>query len=214
MTPKLIIFDCDGVLVDSEPVSLRILSANLARYGLTMPERDVETLFVGGTLKGVGEMARTMGAALPPDWLDEIYAETYAALRGGVPVFEGVYDLLTAIENRGIATAIASNGPLEKMAITLPPVDLHDRFAGRIYSGHIHGAPKPAPDLLRHAMQVAGVGPDETVMIDDSPAGCGAAQAAGVRCFGFLPVGDTSKLEATGATPVRSMAALQKALGL
>lgn len=214
MTPKLIIFDCDGVLVDSEPVTTRIIAANLARYGLDIPATDVEALFVGGTLKGVGETARDMGAPLPDNWLDEIYAETFAALRGGVPVFEGLYALLDAIDSLGIATAIASNGPMEKMEITLPPVNLHDRFSGRIYSGHVHGAPKPAPDLLLHAMACATVTRADTVMIDDSAAGCGAAQAAGVRCFGFLPEGDTEKLAAKGATPVRSMTALQHALGL
>lgn len=214
MIPKLIIFDCDGVLVDSEPVTTKIIAANLTRYGLGISETEVETLFVGGTLKGVGETAQEMGATLPDDWLTEIYAETYAALRVGVPVFEGLYSLLDAIESRGIAKAIASNGPMEKMDITLPPVGLHDRFAGTIYSGHVHGAPKPAPDLLFHAMKIAGVTPAETVMIDDSFAGCGAAQAAGVRCFGFLPEGDTSKLASVGAVPVRSMTALQRALGL
>ena len=214
MTPKLIIFDCDGVLVDSEPVTTRILAANLARYGLDLPEHEIEDLFVGGTLKGVGTRAREMGANLPDDWLDEIYAETYGALRAGVPVFDGLYTLLDAIEARGIAKAIASNGQMEKMAITLPPVGLHDRFADCIYSGHLHGAPKPAPDLLLHAIKVAGVTANEAVMIDDSPTGCRAAKAAGVRCFGFLPQGDTTKLEAVGATPIRSMTALQTALGL
>jgi len=85
-----------------------------------------------------------MGAVLPDDWVDQLYQDIFAALGKGVPVFDGVFDLLNALDTAGIATAIASNGPMRKMEITLRPTQLWDRFAPRIYSGHDY-APKPAP---------------------------------------------------------------------
>ena len=213
MTPKLVIFDCDGVLVDSEPATIRIISANLARYGLKVPEDEVETLFVGGTMENAMHDARARGANLPDGWLTEIYSEMFNVLRKGVPVIEGVQAFLDALETAGIATAIASNGPMDKMGITLTPSGLIDRFAGRIYSGHDY-TPKPLPGMIEHAMQVAQVSPAETVFIDDSTNGSKAGIAAGVRTFGFNPAGDDGRLAALGAEPVTSMREIAQKIAL
>ncbi len=213
MKPKLVIFDCDGVLVDSEPVTDRTLSANLTRYGLPIPVEEVHHLFAGGTMKGAGEEARNRGAKLPDTWLEDIYAEVLTALRAGVPVLSGVFDLLDALETNGIATAVASNGPMVKMEVTLMPTNLWGRLEGRIYSGHDY-VPKPDPAMLLHACAVAGVDKSEAVMIDDTATGCRSALNAGIKCFGYRPVGDTSDLIDVQAEPVRAMAQIAKALGL
>jgi HAD superfamily hydrolase (TIGR01509 family) len=213
MTPKLVIFDCDGVLIDSEPVTDRVLTANLARHGLTIPMAEAHTLFAGGTMKGAGEEAVRRGATLPDNWLDEIYAEQSAALAQGVPVFEGVHALLDQLDARGVATAVASNGPMFKMEITLTPSGLWDRLAGRIYSGHDY-VPKPDPAMLLHACKVANVAISEAVMIDDTPAGCSSALNAKMRCFGFVPQGDTSAVQGVGAEPVRSMSQIAAKIGV
>ena len=213
MTPQLVIFDCDGVLVDSEPVTNKIIAANLTAHGLPLSEHDVGSMFIGGTIKGVALEATRMGAVLPDDWVDQLYQDIFAALGKGVPVFDGVFDLLNALDTAGIATAIASNGPMQKMEITLRPTQLWDRFAPRIYSGHDY-APKPDPALIIHAMQVAGATPDTTVFIDDSVNGCGAGLAAGVTTFGFAPEDDGAKLAEIGATPIHSMADIKARLGL
>ena len=71
--PKAVLFDCDGVLVDSEPLTEEVLIANLTRHGLPVEPRDITGMFVGGTMKSLGETARSLGANLPEDWLDEIY---------------------------------------------------------------------------------------------------------------------------------------------
>lgn len=213
MIPKLVIFDCDGVLVDSEPVTNRIIAASLSAHGLPLTEHEVGSMFIGGTIKGVATEAANMGATIPDDWVDKIYAEMFAGLAKGVPVFDGVTNLLDALEAHGVAKAIASNGPQRKMEITLTPTHLWDRFAPNIYSGHDY-VPKPDPATLNHAMQVAGATPETTIFIDDSVSGCGAGIAAGVTTYGFAPDDDGAKLSAIGAKPVHSMKALQALIGL
>lgn len=213
MTVKLVIFDCDGVLVDTEPTTNIVIAENLTRYGLPMTPTEVHALFTGGTIRGAGEEATRRGAALPANWEADLYAEMFAALAKGVAVIPGVVSLIDALDAAGVARAIASNGPVAKMKVSLTPSGLFARFAGRIYSGHDHG-PKPAPDMLKQIMGDAGVSPNETVMIDDMPAGFLAAKAAGVRCFGYVADGDPSRVKSTGAEPVKEMAQIAKALGL
>lgn len=204
MKPRLVIFDCDGVLVDSEGPVAEVVSANLSRHGLPLSVAEVDRLFTGGTLAGTGERARDMGARLPETWVADTYEEIYARLRQGVPLIPGVADLLDALDEARIPRWIASNGAFEKMRITLTPSGLWDRFEGRILSREIL-APKPAPDMILHAIAAEGVAPEHAVMIDDSVPGCTAARNAGIRCLGFAARGDGAALAATGAEVVRSM---------
>lgn len=214
MTPDLVIFDCDGVLVDTESVSNTAISRNLARYGLHIPPSECITLFVGGTMQSVMQEALRMGAPLPGDWLDEIYAEMFAALAQGVAVIDGVFDILDQLDQQGIATCVASNGPDAKMDVTLTPSGLHDRFAGRIFSAHSHGKPKPEPDLLLVAAEHLGAAPERCVMIDDSPSGVISAVAAGMRAIGYDERDDPGRLSRHGAEVITSMRALPELLGL
>jgi HAD superfamily hydrolase (TIGR01509 family) len=186
MTPKLVIFDCDGVLVDSEPATNQVIASDLVKRGLSLSDTYIAENFVGGTMKDVERKAKTMGAALPHDWLDVIYGKMFDALRLGVKLFPDVELFLDALAAQNIAIAIVSNGPMEKMVITLTPSGLNHRFDDRIYSGHDYPA-KPAPDMINHAMQVAGVTAKEAIFIDDSANGSMAGIAAGVRTFGFDP---------------------------
>lgn len=212
MTPKLVIFDCDGVLVDTEPTTDRVLSANLSSHGLHIAQSEVHSLFAGGTMQGAMIAARARGANLPDDWLDEVYEQVFAALEQGVPVIAGVVDLLEVLDNAGVATAIASNGPMAKMQISLGPSGLWAWFAGRIYSGHDF-RPKPGPEMLQHAMQMAGATPAETVMIDDTAAGWKAARAAGVRGLAYVADGRPVSV-ADGEEVITDMAQVAGALGL
>ena len=208
MTPKLVIFDCDGVLVDSEPVTEQLMSESFARYGLEITPHECAALFTGGTMKSAGEEAKKRGASLPESWVSDMNTAVAAILKQGVPLFDGLWELLDLLDRKGIHKAIASNGPMSKMQASLTPSGLWDRFQGCIYSGHDF-TPKPAPDLLVHAMTIAGTAPSETIFIDDSPAGCKAGQAAGVKTFGFNPEGDTRHLAQIGAIPIRSLREIQ-----
>ena len=213
MKTDLVIFDCDGVLVDSEPVTDRVMAANLTRHGWPVSPEEVGALFLGGTIQSAGDEARRRGARLPDDWTDEAYAEIFAALRQGVDVMPGVFELIDRLEAAGIALAVASNGPLAKMEITLTPSGLWQRFAGRIYSGHDHG-PKPRPDMIWRILADADVPRAAAVLIDDSAPGCLSARNAGIRCLGYAPHGDGAALRAVGATPIRSLDAVAGLLGL
>ncbi|PUB15532.1 HAD family hydrolase [Yoonia sediminilitoris] len=213
MPPELVIFDCDGVLVDTEPATDAILSENLTRHGLPIAPHEVHQLFAGCTMAGVEVAARKRGANLPNGWLDDIYDAVFAELRKGVPVIAGVIDLIAQCDAAGVRRAIASNGPIKKMEISLTPSGLWDLFEGRIYSGHDHG-PKPKPDMLQRIMADANVAAQNTVMIDDMPAGFNAAKAAGVRCFGYVADGDPARIGDSRARPVSHMSEIAAALGL
>ena len=147
MIPDLVIFDCDGVLVDTERLTAPIIAASLTHYGLPIDAREVDALFTGGTMNGVMIEGRKRGAKLPDTWLNEIYAAMFARLSHDVDVFDGVFDLLDALVERGVPHYIASNGPMEKMRNSLGPSGLWDRFEGRILSREHHAA-KPDPECL------------------------------------------------------------------
>jgi len=108
LIPDLVIFDCDGVLVDTEPLTAPIIAASLSHYGLNIDAHEVDKLFTGGTMGGVMAEGRRRGATLPDDWLDEIYAAIFARLSHDVDVFDGVFDLLDALNTRDVPTYIAS----------------------------------------------------------------------------------------------------------
>ena len=214
MTPKMVIFDCDGVLVETESITDRVLSEYFSGLGPAISPEEVHELFAGGTMEGAGEEAARRGAILPADWLNQIYTRTFAALREGVEVFEGLFGVLDQLDALGIATAIASNGPMGKMEITLTPSGLWERFDGRIYSGREHGSPKPAPDLLLMAARAANVNPADCVMIDDTKAGTRAAKAAGMAAIGFAAASNAEKLREEGVPVAMHMAEVAELLGL
>lgn len=213
MTPKLVIFDCDGVLVETESHTDQVLSKYFTAHGAPITPELVHELFAGGTMEGAGEEAIRRGATLPATWLDEVYAAMFDSLREGVMVFDGLLDLLDTLDAHGIHTAVASNGPMAKMRVSLGPSGLWDRLQGRIYSREDY-APKPAPDMLLAACAATGVTPRNAVMIDDTPIGTAAADAAGTRAIGFAAASDAERLRATGHPVAHTMVEVQKLLGL
>jgi HAD superfamily hydrolase (TIGR01509 family) len=202
------------VLVDTERVSNAVMRDNLARYGLDLDVPQIIRLFVGGTMPGVMEQARGMGADLPGEWLNEIYAEMFDALAMRCEVVDGVPAVLDALEAAGIPYAVGSNGPHAKMQITLTKTGLMPRLAGRIVSREDVARPKPAPDVYLHAAALCGADPARCAVIEDSPSGARAAVAAGMTCFGFTASFPAAQLDPHCAATFDTMADLPALLGL
>ena len=214
MTPAAVIFDCDGVVVDSEPIAFDLLAVDLAGYGLNMTRHQMESELLGGTMRGVWEVARGMGADLPANWVDGFYEKLYAKLALGTPLIPGIEAVLDALDTAGVPFAMGSNGRPRKMEITMGQHQgLLARFKGRVFSGQAMGRPKPAPDLYLHCAAILGVAPEACVVIEDSATGARAAAAAGMRCFGYAPQG-SPLLAAAGAMLFQRMADLPGLLGL
>ena len=211
---KAVIFDCDGVLVDSETITNTLMQDSFAQHGLHLNLDEIPRLFVGGTIKGAAEKARELGADLPGDWVDTFYKHMFLKLAQGTPLIAGVLDVLDALDSAEIPYAVASNGPPAKMDITLGQHGLLDRFKGRLFSAHTSGSPKPAPGMLLAAAERLRVAPKDCVMVDDSPAGCIAARRAGMDCIGYAEETDPASLAAEGANVVHTMTQLATSLQL
>lgn len=209
----LVIFDCDGVIVDSEPIGARVVSANLTRHGWPMTPEAFNELFLGGTILAIHQQARERGLDLADDWPDEVYAEMFAALERTRPI-PGIVAVLDALEASGAPYCIGSNGPQAKMDVTLKATGLAPRFEGRRFSAREVALPKPAPDLFLHAAERMGVPVSSCVVVGDSPNDANAARAAGMPCFGFASEISPEIFRSLGARPFTEMAALPALLGL
>ena len=213
--PRAVIFDCDGVLVDSEAAAFDLLRVDLARYGQPMTTAEGEAQFIGGTVRGLWLRARGMGARLPDDWVDDFYERLYARLAEGTALIPGIETVLDALDAAGIPYAVGSNGSDQKMQVTLGQhPGVLARLRGRLFSGQTLGAPKPAPDVYLHAARALGQPPEACVVIEDSPTGARAARAAGMRCMGYAAHGDGRALASEGAQVFHAMADLAALLGL
>ncbi|GGW33661.1 hydrolase [Gemmobacter lanyuensis] len=215
MIPAAVLFDCDGVVIDSEPPTFDLLAEDLSQRGLTLSHAEMERLFLGGTIERVGKIARELGGDIPNDWVPYFYDRLYARLAEGAPLIPGVLGVFEALDAAGVPYAIGSNGTGRKMEITIGQhPDLARRLQGRLFSGVDLKMLKPAPDLYLHAARALGADPARCVVIEDSATGARAARAAGMRCMGYAPTGATAALLAEGAEPFARMADLPGLLGL
>jgi HAD superfamily hydrolase (TIGR01509 family) len=215
--PEAVLFDCDGVVVDSEGPSFALFLDELAAHGLPLTPAEFETDFVGGTVEMVATRARAAGARLPQDWVSHFYRRMYAMLQSGVPLVDGVTDVLDRLDAAGIPYAMGSNGSLEKMQITLGQHGLMYRFRA-VLSGQRLGQPKPAPEVYLQAAQACRASPAACVVIEDSATGAKAGLAAGMRVLGYAEHGpDTPTARALAALGVplfHRMADLPGLIGL
>jgi HAD superfamily hydrolase (TIGR01509 family) len=180
---ELVIFDCDGVLLDSERIAVRVDAQVLADLGWPLSEAEIIDRFVGRSHSYmVGEIEAHLGRPLPATWdaeLDPLYREAFAAELAPVA---GVIQALAAIS---IPSCVASSSSHERLRFTLELVGLYERFAGRIFSAADVPRGKPAPDLFLYAARRCGVSPDACVVVEDSQWGVEAARAAGMRAIGY-----------------------------
>ncbi len=216
LPPKLVIFDCDGVLVDTEGPVNEVLADLLSTFGPAITAAECMERFIGGTMAAVGERATEAGYAIPPDWTDVIYPAVYERLRQGVDVIEGAPQVLDTLDAARIPYCVGSNGPMEKMDITLGATGMLERLRGRIFSPHVIGLEhaKPSGGLYLHAAREMGFAPEDCVVIEDTASGSRGAKNAGIRCFGYTGETKPEVLIAEGATPFGRMKELPGLLGL
>lgn len=211
-TYKLIIFDCDGVLVDSEPIALRVDAQLFAELGWPLSEEEIARRFTGRTTQYMmDELARHIGRPVPPD----VVARYNALFRELITTeLKPVDGILEALDKITTPTCVASSGSHEKMRLTLGVTGLYERFEGRIFSATEVKAGKPAPDLFLHAAASMGVDPADCAVVEDSEYGVAAARAAGMAVFayagGVVPV---ERLEGPGTVIFTDMRELPRLLG-
>lgn len=212
--PQLVLFDCDGVIIDSTHITKRCLQTNLAGYGLDLDTVEVASLCVGETMDLVADKLRQYGAVLPHNWIDSFYTELYDALGREATIIIGFSEVLDRLDLAQIPYAVCSNGRLRKMEIMLNKVGESDRLKGSLYSAQQLGSPKPSPHVYLRAAADHGVAPRDCVVIEDSIAGARAAQAAGMRCLGYVSNQNASALAPLVDEVFDSMERLPDLLGL
>ena len=203
--PTLVIFDCDGVLVDSELPANRTFRLMLAEQGLDLSLAETVGLLKGLSLPACAVLLRErFDLALPDDFFDRLQRRTYQAFRDELSAVPGIKD---AVEGLALPFCVASSGAIEKMHFTLGLTGLLDLFRDRMYSAEQVARGKPFPDLFLHAAQQMGHSPDTCVVIEDSLPGVKAAQAAGMSVLGFAgtELADGDELGAAGATVFSDM---------
>lgn len=180
---ELVIFDCDGVLIDSERLSVRVDAQVLTEMGWPTTEAEVIERFMGRShAYFVSRLEEHLGKQLDADWEKpflHLYSEAFEAELAPVDGVVVVLDQLL------LPTCVASSGSHEKVRRNLEMVGLYERFEGRIFSADDVAQGKPAPDLFEHAARQMGVSPGACVVVEDSQYGVQAARAVGMRVVGY-----------------------------
>ncbi|MFD7062801.1 HAD family hydrolase [Streptomyces sp. NPDC059906] len=200
MRYDLVIFDNDGVLVDSEPISNRLLAGYLTELGHPTSYEDSLRDYMGGAMHRVHDLVlERTGRRLPPDFDDVFHGRVFAAFERELEPVPGAVDVLEKLAADGVAYCVASSGSHERIRMGHRKAGLGRWFDDeRIFSSQDVGRGKPAPDLFLHAAARMGVAPERCVVVEDSPLGVRAAVAAGMDVYGFTAMTPAGKLD--GAT--------------
>jgi len=212
-----VIFDCDGVLVDSEILAGPILAETLTRLGLPTTQADVDRDFKGRSWdSGLVRIEERLGAPPWPDLRERYRAALFAAFDERLRAIPGIETALDALDAAGVPRCVASSGDHERIRRGLRAGGLLERFPDdAIFSVDDVARGKPAPDLFLHAAAAMGFEPATTIVVEDSPAGVEAGVAAGMRVLGYAPDGiDGGALRSAGAEPLQDMAQLPTVLGI
>jgi HAD superfamily hydrolase (TIGR01509 family) len=215
MSYELVIFDCDGVLVDSERLVNRIESEVFRGHGLPIDPETSRALFKGKTAAEVViEIERRAGGSLPRDWAYDWGFATANALVRDLRAVPGVRAVVERLAAAGVETCVASQSPRPRVELSLAVTEMAELFADRIYCASMVARGKPAPDLFLYAARERGARPERCVVVEDSPSGVVAGRAAGMTVFGYAADEDGAELAAAGAVVFDAMEALPGLLGL
>lgn len=214
--PAAVLFDCDGVLADSEALHNRVIAEEISTLGWEMNAAEAERRFIGLSWHDIVPLieARLGPDAVPADFVDGIVTRVLRALREEVVPIPGALEALRVIVAAGIPVAVASNSSRAELLTKLRGLGLTETFRGRTFSYDDVALPKPAPDMYRAAAEACGVDPHHCVVVEDSITGSRAGRAAGCRVLGFAHVTDPVALRGVGAEPFHSMAELPFLVGL
>jgi len=212
----LVIFDCDGVLVDSEQISNRVLAGMLAGEGLRMTVAQARERYQGLLLTEVVARAETeLGHTLSADFLERYTRERAEAFRRELQPVAGAREVVEAVIGAGVGVCVASQGALSKTALSLALTGLGDLFPEHArFSAESVAHGKPEPDLFLLAASAMGTHPTACAVLEDTPSGVLAARAAGMRAFGLAADSDEAELRAAGAEIVHALDELPARLGL
>lgn len=210
MKTELIIFDCDGVLVDSEPMSNRILMEMLQELGVEIDFEATTRAFVGRSMADCMRIIEQMlGRAAPSDFVERYDEKTFEAFRRELKPVEGVPQLLEALTT---PSCVASSGSHAKMRTTLGATGLLPHFERRMFSATEVERGKPHPDLFRLAASRLGARPECSVVVEDARVGVEAGIRAGMRVYGYAPDDDGYALAQAGARVFHRMEQLSELL--
>jgi HAD superfamily hydrolase (TIGR01509 family) len=213
---ELVIFDCDGVLVDTEVISNEVLARMLTREGLPMTLREARRDYQGRLLSDIRDRAQArLGRPLAADWPAKYEHERNEAFRRELKPVPGAAEAVRQVKAAGLKVCVASQDPLAKTRLTLGLTGLRDLFpADALFSAHEVPRPKPDPAVFLHAAAMMKVESSVCAVIEDSPSGATAAVAAGMRAIGYAADSDEHALRNAGAEIISSLDNLPELLGL
>ncbi|MET8024630.1 HAD family hydrolase [Streptomyces avermitilis] len=196
MRYDLVIFDNDGVLVDSEPLSNTLLAAYLTELGHPTSYEESLRDYMGAAMHRVHDLVQERtGQRLPDDFDEVFHGRVFAAFERELEPVAGAVDILEKLTADGVPYCVASSGSHERIRVGYRKTGLDRWFEdGRIFSSQDVGRGKPAPDLFLYAAERMGVPPKRCVVVEDSPLGVQAAHAAGMDVFGYTAMTPAAKL--------------------
>ncbi|SCA56157.1 conserved hypothetical protein [Candidatus Terasakiella magnetica] len=179
----LIIFDCDGVLVDSELLASHVLSEQLALHNVDIPPRECRDRFTGSSLKRVKELVfQATAIELPDNFEERIREQDRHVFEDRLRPVSGIEETMELLH---MPVCVASSGSLDKVTHSLKLAQIYDKFAPHLFSAEMVARGKPAPDLFLYAAEKMNVKPERCLVIEDSPVGVKGAKKAGMTVFGF-----------------------------
>jgi HAD superfamily hydrolase (TIGR01509 family) len=212
--PAAVLFDCDGVLANSEPLVNRVIAADLTLRGWPMAPHEAGHTFLGTALPDMVPRIEAVVGKLPADWMSLISHRVAAVMKEEVEPVPGAPEALQAIASFEIPLAVASNSTRLELGTKLHRLGFTSLFSGRILSFEDVPRPKPWPDIYLAAASACAASPENCVVIEDSLPGVRAGIAAGCCVLGFAKELSREQLEAEGAQPFEDMRQLPALLGL